>query len=197
MGQTAIASMTIDEFFAWQETQDGLYELVDGLPLQMMSGTRRRHDRITVNIIAETSARLRGKKCSPFTQDTAIRISATQIRRPDVAIDCGAFLDEEFIASDPRAVFEVLSPSTRVFDHSKKLEEYKSVASLRHILLIDGDSPEVIAYLRDAAGIWAARTVAGLEAVLEFPDMDFSLPMAAIYRDLEFRPKPILVILDA
>lgn len=197
MGQTAIASMTIDEFFAWQETQDELYELVDGLPMQMMSGTRRRHDRITVNIIISAGSRLRGKTCSPVTQDTAIRISPTQIRRPDVAIDCGPFLDEDFIASDPRAVFEVLSPSTRVFDHSKKLEEYKSVASLRHILLIDGDSAEVIAYARNADGLWVASTFAGLEAVLDFPDMGFSLPMAEIYRDLTFRPRPILVMPDA
>ena len=196
MGQTAIASMTTDEFFAWQETQDPLYELIDGVPVQRVPGTRR-HDRIMVNIIAETGSRLRGKTCSPVTQDTAIRISAMQIRRSDVAIDCGPFLDEEFIASDPRAVFEVLSPSTRVFDHSKKLEEYKSVASLRHILLIDGDSPEVIAYARNADGIWAARTVAGLEAVLDFPDMGFSLPMTEIYRDLTFRPRPILVMPDA
>ena len=56
MGQRKI---TADEFFAWQETQDDLYELVDDMPLKMMSGAENRHDYINVNLIAEVRGRLR------------------------------------------------------------------------------------------------------------------------------------------
>lgn len=190
MGVRAVVTMNAAEFFAWHSGQTGLYELVDGYPLKMMSGAGNRHDQITVNIIGEIRSRLRGKTCRPTTQDTGVKISETQIRRPDAAIDCGPLLDNSFIANDPRAVFEVLSPSTRNFDQVKKLEEYKSLASLRHILLIDPDGPELIAYTREANGAWTSRAVEGLEAEAAFPDLGFTLPLAEIYRGLTFRAKP-------
>ena len=194
MGQRAITSMTADEFFAWQEMQDELYELVDGMPLQMMSGTENRHDDVTVNLIAEVRNKLRGKPCKPTTQDTGIKISEGQIRRPDMTIKCGPSREKTFVALDPRAVFEVMSPSTRGFDQSKKLEEYKSVESLSHIVLIDPDSPELIAYQRDASRAWVARMFSGLAAEVEFADLGFSLSLAEIYQDVIFRAKLVLVM---
>ncbi len=193
MGEKAIAVMNATEFFAWQESQDDLYELVDGLPLKMMTGARNRHDQIVVNIIGETRAILRGRTCRPTTQDSGVKISETQIRRPDVAIDCGPLVDESYLVNDPRVVFEVLSSSTRIFDQTKKLEEYKSVASLTHIVLIDPDAPELIVFARAAGQPWVSRTIEGLEAEVEFSSLGFSLPMAEIYRDLSFRARPALV----
>ena len=196
MAETAIVAMTADEFFAWQEKQDELYELVDGFPLKMMSGAKHRHDRITINLIVAIDRNLRGKPCQPTTQDTGVKITESQIRRPDVAIACGPFNDDSYIASDPRAVFEVLSPSTRLIDHSKKLEDYKSVASLAHIVLIDPDRPEVLAFARQADGGWASRAVKGLEAEIGFGDLGCVLTLAEIYRDLTFRPGPRLVMVE-
>ena len=194
MAHTAISLMDAEAFFAWQETQDALYELVDGYPLRMMSGAENRHDDITVNLIVAIDAKLTGKSCRPSTQDTAIKISDTQIRRPDMAINCGPSRSKTFFAIDPRAVFEVLSRSTRNFDFTKKLEEYKSVTSLTHIVLIDPDTTEVIAFQRAAGGAWASRTFAGIESAIEFPDLGIVLTLAEIYRGLEFRARPALVI---
>ena len=194
MGQRAIVTMNADEFFAWQEMQDDLYELVDGFPLKMMSATENRHDDITVNLITEARNKLRGKSCKPTTQDTGIKISASQIRRADIAIKCGPSRDKNYVAVDPRAVFEVLSPSTRGFDQTKKLEEYKTVDSLTHIILIDPDNAEVIGYQRDAGQAWVTRTFTGLAAEIGFADLGISLTLAEIYRDVTFRARPVLVV---
>ena len=196
MGQRAVSVMTADEFFTWQLAQDGLYELVDGFPVKMMSGAENRHDDITTNLIVESGLRLRGKPCKPTTQDTGIRISDTQIRRPDMAIKCGPSREKTYYALDPRAVFEVLSPSTRGFDLTKKLEEYKSVSTLRHIVLIDPESPEIVAHQRRQDGIWESRTIKGLDAEIPFDDLGFDLSLAEIYRGVSFHPKPILIVTD-
>ena len=111
-----------------------------------------------------------------------------------MTIKCGPSREKTFVALDPRAVFEVMSPSTRGFDQSKKLEEYKSVESLSHIVLIDPDSPELIAYQRDASRAWVARMFSGLAAEVEFADLGFSLSLAEIYSDVAFRAKPVLVV---
>lgn len=196
MAQRAVSVMTADEFFAWQLTQEGLYELVNGFPVQMMSEAENRHDDITTNLIVEAGLRLRGKPCRPTTQDTGIKISDTQIRRPDMAIKCGPSRDNTYYALDPRAVFEVLSPSRRGFDLTRKLEEYKSVSALRHIVLIDPDNPEIVAHRRRHDGMWESRTIKGLDSEIPFEDLGFDLPLAEIYRGVTFHPKPSLTIAD-
>ncbi|WP_245517683.1 Uma2 family endonuclease [Methylorubrum sp. Q1] len=70
MADPARRLMMPEEFFAWQTAQDGLYELVDGVPVphvKMMTGASAQHDRATVNIIATLHAPLRGSGCRPTT----------------------------------------------------------------------------------------------------------------------------------
>ncbi len=102
--EKAFVTMTAAEFFAWQAGQTELYELVDGIPIKMMTGASNRHDLITVNIIGEARSRLRGNPCRPMTQDSSVKISETQIRRPDVTIVCGPIVDDSFATNDPRRV---------------------------------------------------------------------------------------------
>ena len=52
MADPAMRRMTPEEFFAWQLGQDGLYELVDGVPVphvKMLTGASAQHDRVTVD----------------------------------------------------------------------------------------------------------------------------------------------------
>ena len=166
--------LTEAEFFAWAEQQDIRHELVDGQP-QAMVGATRRHDRIVANTAA-----------------IAIRIPNGNIRYPDVSVDCGRFLDEDRAADAPVLVVEVLSRSTSAFDQSRKLEEYKSVPALLHVLIADPSRPRVIAHRRGASG-WEADFAEGTEATARLDALDLSLRLAEIYEGLEFRPVPRLV----
>lgn len=56
----------------------------------------------------------------------------------------------------------MLSPSTRKTDRFRKLEEYKAVASLKHVALIDPDRP-IVLFSRDAEGVWANEEIEGLD----------------------------------
>ena len=70
MAEPQLRRMTADEFFAWQEKQDKLYELVDGvpvLPLKMMTGASRARDRVVVNVIASFHRQLTGGNNRPTT----------------------------------------------------------------------------------------------------------------------------------
>jgi Uma2 family endonuclease len=108
--------MSVEEFLQWNLLQDERYELVDGhpVPLRAMAGTTGQHDEITVNLIAILRDRLRGTSCRPRTADTAVRTRIRGVRRPDVTIE-GAPLERGSLeALKPIAVFEVLSPTTRI-----------------------------------------------------------------------------------
>jgi len=58
-------------------------------------------------------------------------------------VDCGRLEETARAATEPTLVAEVLSPSTAAFDEAEKLEEYRSVPSLRHILRVDPDQPRL------------------------------------------------------
>jgi Uma2 family endonuclease len=163
VAEPQLRRMTQDEFLAWQKRQDRLYELVDGaavLPLKMMTGASQAHDRVVVNIIAALHRQLRGSPCRPTTDDLAVR--------------------------EPRAIIEVLSPSTMSFDRIRKLPEYQTIASVAYILLVDTERPRVDLLLRTADGTFRQIKYDGLKEVIELPAIQASLKLADIFEGLSF-----------
>lgn len=181
--------MTIDEFLAWQTTRDRLYELVDGvpvLPLKMMTGASRAHDRVVVNIIASLHRQLRGTPCRPTTDDLAVRIPSGNVRRPDVTVECGQGGPRETVVSEPRVVFEVLSPSTMSFDRFRKVLEYQTIDTLDHIVLVDTEAPRIDVISRGTGGNWSQHQYEGVSGQIGFPVVGASLDLADIFEGVDF-----------
>lgn len=138
--------------------------------------------------------RLRGSGCRTGTSDTTIRIPGGNIRYPDAAVDCGRFEEASRVATEPTLVAEVLSGSPTDFDLFLKLEEYCSVRSLRHVLLIDPEQPRVLLHTRDLDGQWSSALHAGLAVVVPLTALRLTLPLAEPYQGLTFRGLPRLVM---
>lgn len=186
MSLLEIQSFTLEEFFAWQAGQDERYELVGGFPARMMTGASNRHDVITSNIQGELRNRLKGKPCRPFTGDGAVETFPGQIRRPDAGIDCGAFDPDGYLASEPVVVFEVLSPSTRDFDRLRKVEEYKRVPTMRHVVVVEPKRPQVLVWSRAGEGQWQPDEIVGLDGTIRLVAVSLELPLAELYDRLTF-----------
>ncbi len=189
MAEPKLHRMSAEEFFAWQEKQERLYELVDGLPvlpLKMMTGATQAHDRAVVNIIRSLGNQLRGGPCRPTTSDLAVRIPAGNIRRPDVTIECGQAGRRDMAVRDPRVVVEVLSPSTMSFDRFKKVVEYQTVGTLTHILLVDTEVPRIDVLARSDGETWASTRHEGLDAKIELPTIKASLDLAEVFEGIDF-----------
>jgi Uma2 family endonuclease len=189
MAEPELQRMSEQAFFSWQEKQERLYELVDGLPvlpLKMMTGASRAHDRAVVNIVATLHGRLRGGPCSPTTADLAVRIPAGNIRRPDVTIECGQGGRRDMAVKEPRVIVEVLSPSTMSFDRFKKVVEYQTIATVTHILLVDTEVPRVDVLSRAGGGTWTSTRHEGLDAKIELPTINASLGLDEVFEGMEF-----------
>ncbi len=83
-----------------------------------------------------------GGPCEPFGSDVGVITGTHKVRYPDVSIIC----DRRDLDADPNqtqamrfpaVVFEVLSPSTAKLDRGEKLEEYKAIASISTIVIVD------------------------------------------------------------
>jgi Uma2 family endonuclease len=184
--------MSADEFLEWGLHQELRYELVDGVPVAM-AGAKQQHDQIVANVHGMLYNLMRGQKCRYFTADVAVRIPAGNIRRPDAGIDRGAFDPGATTAAAPLLVLEVLSPSTRDFDMFGKLEEYKTVSTLTHIVIVDPDTPQVFHWSRSRNEPWRHVLLEGLDAVIQLPEVVGVIDLATLYEGLTFRPLPRLV----
>ncbi|MFM9940181.1 MAG: Uma2 family endonuclease [Hyphomicrobiaceae bacterium] len=183
MANIAQKPLTPEEFFAWAERQDDRYELVDGLPVKMMTGASNFHDAIVINIIRELANQLRGKPCRPMTADTAIKTRIRNFRRPDVTVMCGPLLAKTYEASDPRLAIAVLSPSNEGVAWQRKLDEYRRLQGLRYILLIDSECVATTLYTRTATD-WEPTDADDLDAVVELPEIDCRLALRDVYEGI-------------
>jgi Uma2 family endonuclease len=175
--------MTPEEFFAWQLDQEERYELVDGVPVPLrgMTGASNAHDAVAVNIIISLGNQLRRGPCRVATADTAVRTSIRGIRRPDVTVECAPIDPKSYEAHAPRLVVEVLSPSTRVVDGIRKVEEYKRLPTLTAIMLVEPTIAHVLVLRRDGPAAWRDETYVGLDTVVPLADIAAALTLRDVY----------------
>ena len=182
--------MSLDEF--WQGRQDERYELFGGAPVAR-ARAQQQHDRIVINALVAIGIHLQGGPLRVFTRSQMVVTSSANGRRPDLGVDCGPLERTSMRATSPRIVMEVLSRSTRTLDPVGKLDEYKQVATMEQIVLVDPGEPTVIVWSRSADRSWAQVILTGLDAVLPFATIGLELPLAALYSGLELRPRPRVV----
>ena len=90
------------------------------------------------------------------------RSTIPTVYEPDALVRCGPALPDDAIkVIDPMIIVEVLSPSTRARDTGAKLEDYFSLSSLRHYLILKTENRSVIHHARDDAGAIATHIIRG------------------------------------
>jgi len=181
------APMSPDAFFGWARSQQGRWELVGGAPV-MMAGASAAHEILVGNVFAALRRRLGRGPCRPYPGNLAVRIPVGNVRYPDVSVDCGPFVPSATELSAPAAVFEILSEGTRSKDRFTKLHEYQSVATIRHVVLIDPDERWIAAFDRQDADGWSSRILGDGDVLLELSALALSVPLDEIYEMPEPAP---------
>lgn len=172
--------ITPEQYLAAERLSDVKHEYIAGRVFAM-AGASRRHNAIGVNILRELSNQLRGKKCQPFGSDMRLRIrtnSASFYYYPDVTVDCSG--SEENEVDEPAVIFEVLSHATERVDNGEKLYHYRSIQSLQVYVQVDQISAAVTVYRRMGPD-WGIQFLGKMDAVLDLPEIECRLPLAAIY----------------
>ena len=89
------------------------------------------------------------------------------------------------IILNPEIVVEVLSASTRKYDRNEKLDCYKTIPSLRHIVFVDQQRPGVEVYSRlTEPNQWLNVDYRSLADTVRVGEL--MLPMSEIYRKTPF-----------
>ena len=186
MSAALAIKQTPEQYYRLERAAPYKSEFLNGQIIVMPSGTSR-HSLIKTNLVGELGNKLKGRPCAPYDSDQRLRVKDTGLRTyPDAAVYCGKMeYDSEDsqaeTATNPTAIFEVLSDSTEAYDRGAKAAHYRRIESLKAYVLVSQNMPFVeIMQLVPGQG-WQMSDAAGLDASLRIPCLDIELSLAEIY----------------
>ena len=178
-------AMSVEEFLAWEERQERRYEFAGSAPRAMTGGTMG-HSHIAINLYAALGSRLASKPFRPFSSSVKLRI-ATTVRYPDAIVVCTPVDRKATWVTEPTAVFEIVSDSTRYVDQFEKPQEYTAVPSLMRYVPLEEDHVAALVYARQGDA-WVA-TALTRDAVLDLPETGVAIPLPELYEGLDLPPE--------
>ncbi len=185
MSELAIKRMTVAEFLRWEDGTDTRYELLEGFPVAMAPPAPA-HGLLAAQLCIQIGRALQSRR------PCMVQVEAG-IARPDrddtcyvadLAVTCRPPQRGDQLISDPVLIVEVLSPSTGLYDRQTKVADYRRIASVEEILLIDSASifAEV---LRREGDRWITEIVRGPQATLSLTSIALTTTMSELYEGID------------
>lgn len=176
---------TYADYVLLEEHSQVRHEFLDGEIYAMPGGTPE-HAALAAAALRHLGNQLPAG-CRTYTSDLRVRVSASDLTTyPDGAVICGKVvraLEDPLAATNPVVLLEVTSPSTEAYDRGAKLEHYRSLPSLREVVVLSHREPSLELHRRQADGSWASTRVGpGERALLE--SLGAHLDVSALWADV-------------
>jgi Uma2 family endonuclease len=179
---------TADEFLRWNEGREGKWDLVEGAIVDMMVKVSKSHAILCSNLLTLLRRSLPMPPYVVTSADFGVE-TATSVRYPDVVVDGTLGSGRDLAAAEPLLIAEVLSPSTMAVDFGPKAEEYKTVGSLKHYVVIAQDEARIWLWSRGDNAEWLGpELVEGESAGLELVGLSLRIPLNELYAGINLRP---------
>jgi Putative restriction endonuclease len=167
---------TVSEYLAYDNVSPGTYEFIEGKCIP-----RHGADLIAENFRNELNRVSRNEDLR-ILMNQLLRIGATNnYCYPELAVT----LTEP---STPAIVLEVVFEETQQMDRVLKASLYRSMPSVRQVLLVSASNVSVHLFERSETGGWSFREYCELEESVELPTLGCSVSLSAIYRHAFMRP---------
>jgi len=180
-------TMTVAEYLEWEERQECQHDYIDGEIIEMSGGTGE-HSMIIGNIHGFLWNLLRFPQYTVHTSNMRIKFSPTRYVYPDLSVVRGESVYDDasrLNLLNPAFVVELTSPSSAIRDRMEKLDNYFDVPSIEAYLIVDQDRPRADLYTRAQEG-WHLQIFSNAEDTIPLPMLDCKLPLAQVYRGIEF-----------
>jgi Uma2 family endonuclease len=177
--------LTFDQYLEIESKAEFKSEFINGW-MYAMGGASPEHNQIVANLIIEFGVQLKKRPCAVYASDLPLKVEKREHGRyPDVTVVCGEpqFHKGKYLKAliNPTVLVEVLSTSTEDFDRETKIEEYRSIPSLREYLLIAQDRCHVEHYLRQTANQWLLTEFNDLQDAFNLPSINCHLTLSDVY----------------
>lgn len=186
---TALKRLSVTDYLTFERASDTKHEFFDG-EVFAMAGASEPHNLIAGNLIGELRNALRQSPCRVYPSDMRVVLPTGLRTYPDVVVVCDKpqFEDDRHdTLLNPLVIFEVLSPSTELYDRTRKFAHYRTCPSLREYVLVSQDQSLVEHFARQPeTGQWLLTAHDSLDADLELPALQIRIPLREVFAKVEF-----------
>ena len=182
---------SLEAYLRREETATERHEYFDGI-IKKVPMARGKHNEITANTVAAIKNAVKNldKKFRVFSGQQKIYLPKLNFGLyPDALVICESpiYWDKnEVLLTNPVAIVEVLSRSTRSYDRVEKFAEYKTLPSFKEYILIEQDIPEIETRFREEPDLWRVTTFSKLGGEVFLKSLGCSVSMADIYENIVF-----------
>jgi Uma2 family endonuclease len=178
---------TYEAYLDYEADSNRKHEFFDG-EIYAMAGGSPEHAALAMAVGAALVRGLEGKPCVVYSSDLKVRVEAANLTTyPDVTVICGAAEQDarsRHVVLNPTVLVEVTSPGTEDWDRGEKLEHYKTIPSLREVVVVSHRSRRLELVRREADGSWS-RHAAGPGEALTLASVGCALETDRVYRNVD------------
>jgi len=141
-------TVPIEDYFKILEGSDVKLEYYDG-EIVAKAGAQPPHVHIQSNFLIELGKCLKQKGCSIMTSDLLVKAgSCNNYYYPDLVIVSQKELYSKNLSGikaleNPEIIIEILSPSTELFDRTRKFDCYKTIDGFKEYVLVDSSKKQI------------------------------------------------------
>ena len=175
---------TVEEYFDFCETHEGLYEYVNGEIIEM-AGETPIANLIAGNIHYFFRTVLKGRPFLMFQNAVKLMLGKGKVYRiPDMMVIHKEGVETKAVRK-PALIVEVLSESSMDTDRRKKLAEYCAIESLQYYLIVSQDMSLIEMYRR-VDKKWEFEFYTNLSDSIDLTFFEAFLSLNEIYENVEF-----------
>jgi Uma2 family endonuclease len=177
--------ITLAEFYALTWSDDLRRELHDG-QIVAMAPPKNAHGTITANLVTALKNSLRARRPCRVQTEAGILPPTREhsCYQADLLVTCEPSRPGEREVAAPLFVCEVLSESTELFDRRCKVPDYRAIASVREVLLVDSERMFVELHRRLDERRWLTEILQRPHDELTLETVGVKLALLDLYEDV-------------
>jgi Uma2 family endonuclease len=180
---------TPDEYLDFEVNSDTRHEYINGEIVPMTGGTPE-HNEIASILNAALRMSLKGKPYSIFVADQRLWIPNRNLYTyPDVMVVPRPLQRKQGrtdTITNPVAIAEVLSKSTKNYDRDEKFSAYRTIPTFQDYLLIDQYTRHVEQYSKTDSHKWIFTEYNETEVSISLSSIPFEIRLADLYDSIDF-----------
>ena len=179
-----------EEYLALEEAAEYKSEYIDGEIVPMAGGCTN-HNQIVLNFSTELNFAFKKLDYRVFMSDVRFWIPKNRIYTyPDVMVVAGEpeyYNQRTDTITNPKVIIEVLSPSTKRYDSSKKFEAYRTIPTFEEYLLLDQTRVYIEHFFKTDNKRWSFCDYDESDKAIVLDSVSFEISLADIYNKVNFK----------
>lgn len=176
---------TYADYVALELESPTKHEFFDG-EIYAMAGGSEEHSALAAEILRLLGNAIADRPCRVHTSDLRIYVESVGLATfPDGAVVCGPLQQHEpspaATALNPTVLVEVTSDSSEEYDTGAKLDHYKTIPSLRDVVIVSHRERRITVHRRQPDDTWSAQ-VAIVSGRVRVASLDCELVVDEVYR---------------